>query len=85
MITILYENREINFYADGSSSGVPDNMVVGNYIPLIIRRLQAILIELCSDYYPVINGSVGSSGGLHVTDEYSDSKPSQKGTISGGK
>jgi hypothetical protein len=85
MLSILYEGKEIHFYADGSSSNVPEGMQVANYIPLIIRRFQAIIREIANDYLPVIKGVTGSSGGSQGVEEYSDSNLVQKGTISGEK
>ena len=66
--------NQMDFYADGTFTGVPETMTVGNYIPLIINRFQAIIREVSGDYLPLINGVTGSLGGSQAIKEYSDNK-----------
>jgi len=85
ILSILVDtDKEMHFYADGTFSGVPDNMRVANYVPLIIRRFQAIRKDVTKDYL-FINGVTGSLGGSQGIKEYSDNKSAQSGIISGGK
>jgi len=83
ILSILVDkDKEMHFYADGTFTGVPDNMKVANYIPLIIKRFQAIIKEVSGDYLPLKNGVTGSLGGSQEIKEYSDNKSAQSGIIS---
>jgi len=77
--------NQMDFYADGTFTGVPKGIQVANYIPLIFLRLKANLKIIMNDYLPFINGVTGSLGGSQAIKEYSDNKSAQSGIISEGK
>ena len=50
------ENEQVKFFADGTSSGLPEGMRVVNYIPLLDRRIDEFIHDLRQDYGLPVNG-----------------------------
>ena len=94
IISVICGNKQIHFYANGTFAGIAEPCAVINRYPLIIRRIQAALIEgiqfgeNLSHFADWFNRTIGvnsSIGASQETAEYSNNILSQAGDEPGGK
>jgi|GEM_PF-6616412 hypothetical protein len=94
IISVICDNKKIHFYPNGTFSGIAEKCAVLNAYPLIVRRIQAALIdgmqkgETLSHFVDWFNCTMGVSvsiGASQETAKCSDNILSQAGDDPGGK
>jgi hypothetical protein len=86
VLTLIDGDRKMDFFSDGTFSGVPSGVHIVNYFPLLVRRIQACLrqgLNLDPVWRTIgVTGSVGASQGKAP---YLNNILSQNGDDPGGK